>query len=312
MKHPSFRQVLRWFGFLICLVILVITTQVQSGFAAPQWIIPRAGELKMIPLYSENHQLCVDQKEKFVVLVINDRGAPIPGATVHANNKTITTGPTGYARWYEVADKPGQKTITFYATKTGYFKSLSKTATFEVVECNWNLRMDYNEDFSDNENTWVFQGSVEIEDTPFTANTDGSLFLTTGQSSIQAQYHGTLYDLIKPMTCTPEPPLEGPYQIQFSGDYKDGFLWIYLSAVPVQLPSTVMINCKALDPNHTIKPFKYPTGQKLDLIKQAQLSEIFCSGDGCVKRFKLSRVQLWPFNTANFASGVLIIERENK
>jgi len=312
MKYPSFRRALRWFSFMIALVILVGTTQVQRGFAAPKWILPRAGELRMITLYSENHQLCVDQKEKFVVLVINDRGAPVPGAAIHTNNKTITTGPTGYARWYELADKPGQKTITFYATKTGYFKTLNKTATFEVIDCNWNLRMDYNEDFSDNENTWVFQGSVEIEDTPFTANTDGQLFLLTGQSSIQAQYHGTLFDLVKPISCSPEPALEGPYQIQFSGEYKDGNLWINLSAVPVTLPSMVTIKCITLDPNYDVSPFKYPTGQKLDLIKQAQLSEIFCSGDGCVKRFKLSRVQLWPFNSANYASGVLIIEREKK
>ncbi|OGN75703.1 MAG: hypothetical protein A2X25_02735 [Chloroflexi bacterium GWB2_49_20] len=312
MKCPSFQRALRWFSFIISLVILVSTTQVQSGLAAPQWFVPRAGELKLITLYNENHQLCLDQKEKFVVLVINGRGVPIPGVTVHANNKTIITGPTGYARWYELADKLGQKTITIYATKNGYFKTLDKKATFEVIDCIWNLRMDYNEEFLDNENTWVFQGSVEIEDTPFTANTDGALFLMTGQPAIQAQYHGTLFDLIKPISCSPQPALEGPYEIQFSGEYKDGFLWINLSAVPVALPSTVMINCVTLDPNYTVDPFKYPTGQKLDLIKQAQLTEIFCSGDGCVKRFKLSRVQLWPFNTANFASGILIIEREKK
>lgn len=299
-------------SFMVCLVILVSTILVQSSLAAPLRTVFRATQLGIIPMSSNERKVCVDNKERFAVLVVNDYGVPIPGATVHANKKTVTTNGSGYAIWYELADSEGTKTITINATKAGYFKSSNLTVTFEVIQCSWVLRMDYGEEFADVKDTWVFQGSVEIEDTPFMANTDGTLFLVNGESTIQAQYRGSLYELFKPIFCFPQPELSGVYPIQLGGKYKDGFLTIKLSATPVKLPSLVEIQCSTLDPNYIVEPFNYPTGQKLDLVNAGKLNEIFCPGDGCVKRFKLSRVQLWPFDTANYASGVLIIEREKK
>jgi len=309
MKHPAFRQIGRLFSFVFCMLILVSTAQAQPSLAAPQETIFPSQTLKLLPLYIEKRKICVGQKEKFAVLVVNAYSANIVGASVHAKDKVFVTGADGIARWSAIAETPGQTSITIYATKPGYTQSNSYTVTIDVIDCTWNLRMDYDEAFFDTARTWVFQGSVEIEDTPFSVLDDGTLSLLTGQSSIQAQYRGTLYDTLKPMSCSPKPTLEGPYEIQFNGKYDNGSLRINLSAVAVELPKMVTIECIAADPNYTITPFEYPTGQRIDLINQAGLKEISCSSDGCVKRFKISQMQMWPFPAANYASGVLIIER---
>ena len=309
MKSPEHRQIWRCFSFLFCLLILTSTAHTERSLAAPQHTIFRSQNLKLLPLYIEKRKICVGQKEKFAVLVVNDYSANVVGASVHAKDKVFVTGADGIARWSAIAENPGQTTITIYATKAGYTQSNSYTVTLDVIDCTWNLRMDYNEAYMDTANTWVFQGSVEIEDTPFTVIDDGSLSLLTGQSSIQAQYRGTLYDTFRPMSCSPQPTLEGPYEIQFNGKYDNGSLRINLSAVAVDLPKMVTIQCIAADPNYTITPFDYPTGQRIDLINQAGLKEISCSGEFCVKQFKLSRMQMWPFPATIYASGVLIIER---
>ncbi len=294
---------------IACLVLLLGETQPLSGLAAaPKMIF---GSLHLMPLYLEKREICVGQKEKFSVLVVNQNSSNVPGATVHANDKTFPVGADGIARWSAIAEKAGQTTITIYATKPNYATSESFSTTVTVIDCTWNLRMDYTESYIDKGSTWVFEGSVEIEDATFGVNDDGTLSLYSG-SQIEAQYRGTLYDLVKPMSCSPQPPLEGPYSITFKGKYSSGSLSIDLFAIPVQLPKMVTINCIAADPNYKIEPFKFATGQQLDLINVAQLTHISCPGDGCVRRFELSRLLLWPLKSPSFASGVLIIERVTK
>ena len=248
MKCPSVRRAWRWFSILVALIFLVGINQPESTLAAPQKTVFRGATLTLMPLYLEKSQICVGQKERYAVLVVNGYYANVPGATVHAKDKTFITGANGIASWSAIAEKPGQTTVTIYATKDGYSSSNPSlppsmssnapgTCAWITTKSTWiRLEFGYSRAVS----------RSRIHPSPSTMT--GSLSLLTGQSSIQGQYHGTVYDQVRPMSCSPQPKLEGPYSIQFSGNYKDGLLTINLSAFSVALPGMVTIQCVASRP----------------------------------------------------------------
>jgi hypothetical protein len=281
----------------------------------------RYKSLFLVPLQSKTRPLCLGEQEHFSFLVVNDANVDVPGATVFANGKAYSTGTDGMAIVPLPTDEEGIQDLKAWAEKDGYSNSLPFETSFEVVACDWNLRMDYNEEYIDVKDIWVIQGSVEIFDTPFTANEDGTLVMTpgteslaylTGNPPIQAEYHGNVYTPFQAMKCITTPPLQGTYTIDFSGNYESGLLFINLSAQPAKLPSTVTITCVPADPNITVAPFAYPAMQNLDLIPKADLTEFACPSQGCIKRFKLDQLVIWPFDDSIYSSGVLIVERLKK
>lgn len=309
MKSVSYKRVWRWISLFTSLVILLTTLQPVGTTAAPQQTIYGVKHLNIQPLYTENTLLCVGQEAMFSVLVVNDIHAGVGGASVHAGNKTINTSYDGLARWTQSVDKAGPITIEISATKEDYIPSPSISVTINAINCEWNISMWYFESYAGQE-PWVFQGSIEVETTPFSRDIDGSLALNTGDT-LQAQFNGNVYAATQPIQCYATPSVSGNFPIKFSGEYVKGILNITLSAKPVTLPPTVTIKCNFLDPNYKVDPFTNPTRQTFNLVEDAGLNTIVCPAVGCVERTYLSHPEIWP-TPREEATLILIINRTGK
>jgi len=160
--------------------------------------------------------------------------------------------------WTQTATSEGETKWVVTATKAGYDPESPTEFTVKVVDCSWKIGLDYDDNYIDKKSNWVFQSSVELPDyEPFLADSSGNLSLLNG-SSLTAQYKGNVYLSTQPYDCVTDPDLSGPYQIKFSGNFQREKLTIKLSALSVQLPAKVNIQCIDKQGVYKINPSRIP------------------------------------------------------
>jgi len=245
---------------LILVLLITLAPGNQPARAAPEAPIIRRGPQLEITLSRgpQTTTICRNSQADFVFLVSDeDLWIPVPAA--HLTLTDLSTGASfqgstsanGTAGINLSFVESGTAKLKITARKDGYLPD-SKEYTYNVIECQWKLRVNWIEEYTLMEGAPPKVGAAfgwEGLITPQTGQAGDPLKQLTSQT-VKGSYSFFIRNTwIKPIKITMEPSVGGDYTLLASGSSDGTWVNLHLETMPVIIPDEVKVKLTDLGPN---------------------------------------------------------------
>lgn len=295
----------RWMTVLF----LVAAAGLLPAASIPAAAAGNKGDLILIYLapLTPPRPMCKGETKYYPVTVDSLPGRQyISGATITLNGKTAgTTGLGGSTRVSYQFKKTGPFTLTIGATKSGYTDANPEVIEGEVIECGWKMRMWYEETVRmPGSNFFEAECYFKFPNQTFVRDENDQLVLTTGKSTISAQYGCDTGGWEWPIKVSMTPTVEGSMEVNFKGQYVKGSLQITLTAVGGALPEQVQIHVEDVaQGGGKTPPVTWVMYPHADVINKANVNNWAFNPVFDYKIYQAPKSLFWPEQGLTFSGG---------
>jgi hypothetical protein len=271
---------------------------------------PRAPQLKLTvlaPRQGTKLELCRQEKVTFSVQVTVTNGKSPAGATVTASgagdSSYDTVGASGRMQLTLRMRQEGDQVLQVSATHPQYGNSGTVSRSVKVVQCAYEITIDYSASYKPGDGMWIFKDIVHaysrftLRDGDQTGiKYSGSL---TADVTTKVLNTGGVHTTCK-LTPSELPDFEGELDVATIGDHLGIYFAPWPQPVTLWEGTAPNIKCHTVDPTKTVDWEPYGAlADKFDMVHQFAMEGTFVIDiGGGSKQFVSTAMALWRYSVS--------------